>query len=261
MRFRLLAPLGAGLFATLALVARDAPGHDVLFDPSGSVAGGTSDSRGLGGYRARRHPACPVFGDETVSADTVPGRDRGRPARRRDRGRRRRPRCRSTGIALRPEQRVEHHARQARGRRRRPRARGRRCSTSSRAIRASSTPSRWRSTAPRSCRTIRSTRSKQWHLKRVGAETAWNYTCGQGVTVAVIDTGVACFDKGPFSRGHRSVRARAARAGGTSSTTTPRRPTTTATARTSPGPSRRRRTTAWGPRASRSARRSCPSRC
>ncbi len=42
---------------------------------------------------------------------------------------------------------------------------------------------------------------KQWHLRRVGAERAWNYTCGQGVTVAVIDTGVACFDKGPFSRG------------------------------------------------------------
>jgi serine protease len=41
----------------------------------------------------------------------------------------------------------------------------------------------------------------QWHLKRVGAETAWEYGCGRGVTVAVIDTGVACFDKGPFSRG------------------------------------------------------------
>lgn len=43
--------------------------------------------------------------------------------------------------------------------------------------------------------------SKQWHLKKVGAESAWSYTCGQGVTVAVIDTGVACFDKGPFTRG------------------------------------------------------------
>jgi serine protease len=42
---------------------------------------------------------------------------------------------------------------------------------------------------------------KQWHLTRVGAESAWNYSCGRGVTVAVIDTGVACFDKGPFSRG------------------------------------------------------------
>ncbi len=43
--------------------------------------------------------------------------------------------------------------------------------------------------------------SKQWHLKRVGAEKAWEYTCARGVTVAVIDTGIACFDDGPFSRG------------------------------------------------------------
>jgi len=43
--------------------------------------------------------------------------------------------------------------------------------------------------------------SKQWHLKRIGAESAWDYTCGDGITVAVVDTGIACFDKGPFSRG------------------------------------------------------------
>jgi serine protease len=43
--------------------------------------------------------------------------------------------------------------------------------------------------------------AKQWHLARVGAESAWEYTCGRGVTVAVVDTGVACWDKGPFSRG------------------------------------------------------------
>jgi serine protease len=43
--------------------------------------------------------------------------------------------------------------------------------------------------------------SKQWHLQRVGAERAWSYTCGRGVTVAVVDTGIACFDRGPFSRG------------------------------------------------------------
>jgi serine protease len=43
--------------------------------------------------------------------------------------------------------------------------------------------------------------TRQWHLQRVGAETAWNYSCGRGVTVAVIDTGVACFDRGPFARG------------------------------------------------------------
>jgi len=42
---------------------------------------------------------------------------------------------------------------------------------------------------------------KQWHLKRVGAPAAWEYSCGRDVTVAVIDTGVACWDKGPFSRG------------------------------------------------------------
>ncbi|MEI7894238.1 MAG: S8 family serine peptidase [Myxococcales bacterium] len=42
---------------------------------------------------------------------------------------------------------------------------------------------------------------KQWHITRVGAESAWEYGCGRGVTVAVIDTGVACFDKEPFSRG------------------------------------------------------------
>jgi serine protease len=41
----------------------------------------------------------------------------------------------------------------------------------------------------------------QWHLTRVGAEQAWEYACGEGVTVAVIDTGVACYDKSPFSKG------------------------------------------------------------
>ncbi|HSQ66554.1 MAG TPA: S8 family peptidase, partial [Polyangiaceae bacterium] len=42
---------------------------------------------------------------------------------------------------------------------------------------------------------------KQWHLKRVGAERAWEYSCGEGVTVAVVDTGIACYDKNPFSKG------------------------------------------------------------
>ena len=41
----------------------------------------------------------------------------------------------------------------------------------------------------------------QWHLRKVESERAWDYTCGSGVVVAVIDTGIACFDKGPFSRG------------------------------------------------------------
>jgi serine protease len=42
---------------------------------------------------------------------------------------------------------------------------------------------------------------KQWHLQRVHAEQAWNFTCGRGVTVAIIDTGVACYDHGGFSKG------------------------------------------------------------
>ena len=42
---------------------------------------------------------------------------------------------------------------------------------------------------------------EQWHLSRVGVESAWETACGTGVTVAVIDTGVACFDTGPFSKG------------------------------------------------------------
>lgn len=42
---------------------------------------------------------------------------------------------------------------------------------------------------------------KQWHLKRVGAERAWEYSCGEGVTVAVVDTGIACYDKSPFMKG------------------------------------------------------------
>ncbi len=41
----------------------------------------------------------------------------------------------------------------------------------------------------------------QWHMKRVGAETAWDYTTGRGVTVAVVDTGIACENHGPFTKG------------------------------------------------------------
>lgn len=43
--------------------------------------------------------------------------------------------------------------------------------------------------------------SEQWHLTRVGAEKAWDLSCGTGVTVAVIDTGVACYDDGGFTKG------------------------------------------------------------
>lgn len=43
--------------------------------------------------------------------------------------------------------------------------------------------------------------SEQWHMQRAGAETAWEYACGAGVTVAVVDTGVACYDEGGFMKG------------------------------------------------------------
>ena len=52
---------------------------------------------------------------------------------------------------------------------------------------------------------------KQWHLQRVGATSAWEYACGRDVTVAVIDTGVACWDQGPFSRGSDSAGTRCER--------------------------------------------------
>lgn len=43
--------------------------------------------------------------------------------------------------------------------------------------------------------------TEQWHMARVGAEKGWEYACGMGVTVAVIDTGIACYDKAPFMKG------------------------------------------------------------
>ena len=43
--------------------------------------------------------------------------------------------------------------------------------------------------------------AEQWHLTRVGAERAWDLSCGTGVTVAVIDTGVACYDEAGFMKG------------------------------------------------------------
>ncbi|MFO0550391.1 MAG: S8 family peptidase [Polyangiaceae bacterium] len=42
---------------------------------------------------------------------------------------------------------------------------------------------------------------KQWHMERVGAPTAWDYATGVGVTVAVIDTGIACEDFEGFMKG------------------------------------------------------------
>jgi serine protease len=41
----------------------------------------------------------------------------------------------------------------------------------------------------------------QWHMERVGARAAWDYATGRGVTVAVVDTGIACEDHGPFTKG------------------------------------------------------------
>ncbi len=42
--------------------------------------------------------------------------------------------------------------------------------------------------------------SEQWHLKRVHAERAWDFSTGRGVTVAVVDTGIACESFGPFTK-------------------------------------------------------------
>ena len=43
--------------------------------------------------------------------------------------------------------------------------------------------------------------TEQWHMTRAGAETAWDYACGAGVTVAVVDTGIACYDADGFMKG------------------------------------------------------------
>jgi len=41
----------------------------------------------------------------------------------------------------------------------------------------------------------------QWHMDRIGAPNAWDFATGHGVTVAVVDTGVACENHGPFMKG------------------------------------------------------------
>lgn len=43
--------------------------------------------------------------------------------------------------------------------------------------------------------------TEQWHMSRAGAEKAWEYSCGLGVTVAVVDTGIACYDQDGFMKG------------------------------------------------------------
>ncbi|MBW2528656.1 MAG: S8 family serine peptidase [Deltaproteobacteria bacterium] len=42
--------------------------------------------------------------------------------------------------------------------------------------------------------------AEQWHMSRVGAESAWDFAVGRGVTVAVVDTGIACKSFEDFSR-------------------------------------------------------------
>lgn len=42
---------------------------------------------------------------------------------------------------------------------------------------------------------------QQWHMERIGAPRAWDFAIGRGVTVAVVDTGIACEDHGPFTKG------------------------------------------------------------
>ncbi len=41
----------------------------------------------------------------------------------------------------------------------------------------------------------------QWNMERVGATRAWDFATGRGVTVAVVDTGIACENYGPFMKG------------------------------------------------------------
>jgi serine protease len=41
----------------------------------------------------------------------------------------------------------------------------------------------------------------QWHMERIGASRAWDFATGRGVTVAVVDTGIACETYGPYTKG------------------------------------------------------------
>lgn len=42
--------------------------------------------------------------------------------------------------------------------------------------------------------------SEQWNFTRVRAQRAWDFSTGRGVTVAVVDTGIACETFGPFQK-------------------------------------------------------------
>src|SRR5215218_2922116 len=48
----------------------------------------------------------------------------------------------------------------------------------------------------------------QWHLRAIQAPPAWTITRGAGVTVAVLDTGVAYEDRGPYRRASELPAAR-----------------------------------------------------
>lgn len=40
----------------------------------------------------------------------------------------------------------------------------------------------------------------QWGMEKLNAPTAWNYTTGRGVIIAVIDTGIACYNRDGFTK-------------------------------------------------------------
>jgi serine protease len=42
---------------------------------------------------------------------------------------------------------------------------------------------------------------EQWHMERIGSSRAWDFATGRGVTVAVVDTGIACETYGPYTKG------------------------------------------------------------
>jgi serine protease len=188
MQTRFLAPLGVGLFAALALVARDAPARDV---DAGHPTAAQPTVDGA--------DQAPTFGDETIGPAELPGeiaidlRDDASEGDVTDIDAK-------VGIEMHPNSgwstthdKLEVADVDA--------------SREEAILDALSHDGRVEHAEPMALYRVTFVpddpyyATKQWHLKRVGAETAWGYTCGQGITVAVLDTGVACFDKGPFTRG------------------------------------------------------------
>jgi serine protease len=198
MRTRLFVPLGLGLFGALALASRDAPAGDMAVDSADPIVL-TNDLAASAAPVLDAIPPQATFGDETAAADEIPGeiavdlRDDVSEADVADIDAK-------DGILLRPVSRWSTTHDKIDVADVDP-------SRESAVLDALSHDPRVEHAEPMAL--YRATfvpddplyQSKQWHLKRVGAEQAWGYSCGQGVTVAVIDTGVACFDKGPFTRG------------------------------------------------------------